>query len=154
MQPRGAHGGDPRTPRASRPATPEDLTHVGIFRGYHYTVADLIASSAPVPVLAKFDWSGPPLGATYLSNRFVPPKVQVFLDFARTVLADRISPCRGAGTTADARRAGDRVRAAGAARHARVRGRFAGSVHAGVAKRTARNSANARTLADRCRRLA
>jgi len=70
------------------------LAHVGIFQGYHYTVADLIASGALVPVLESFDWSGPPLGATYLPNRFVPPKVQVFLDFARTVLADRISPYR------------------------------------------------------------
>ena len=70
------------------------LAHVGIVQGYHYAVADLIASGALVPVLEKFDWSGPPLGATYVPNRFVPPKVQVSFDFARTVLADKISPYR------------------------------------------------------------
>lgn len=70
------------------------LAHGGIFQGYQYTVADLIARGELVPLLEDWEWSGPPLGAAYLPNRFVPPKVQVFLECVRALLADRIAPYR------------------------------------------------------------
>ncbi len=70
------------------------LAHLGIFQGYQYTVADLVASGELVPVLEDWMWTGPPLAATYLPNLFVPPKVQVFLEFARALLADKIAPYR------------------------------------------------------------
>jgi LysR family transcriptional regulator, regulator for bpeEF and oprC len=70
------------------------LAHGGIFQGHHYAVADLLESGDVVPVLKDWDWTGPPLGAVYLPNRFLAPKIQVFLDFATKALAGRISPYR------------------------------------------------------------
>lgn len=57
-------------------------------------MADLLESGQVVPVLEDWNWSGPPLGAVQLPNRFPAPKVQVFLDFAIKALAGRISPYR------------------------------------------------------------
>lgn len=70
------------------------LAHGGIFQGHHYAVADLIESGQVVRVLEDWDWSGPPLGAVHLPNRFLAPKVQVFLDFATRALAGKIAPYR------------------------------------------------------------
>jgi LysR family transcriptional regulator for bpeEF and oprC len=65
-----------------------------VFQAYHYAVADLLESGALVEVLADWHWSGPPLGAVHLPNRHLSPKVQVFLDHARQLLAGKISPHR------------------------------------------------------------
>jgi LysR family transcriptional regulator for bpeEF and oprC len=70
------------------------LAHGGIFQGVHYAVADLLESGKLVRVLAEWDWSGPPLGAAHLPNRFLGRKVDVFLEFAREHLAGKISPYR------------------------------------------------------------
>jgi DNA-binding transcriptional LysR family regulator len=47
-----------------------------------------------VPVLDDWSWSGPPLGAVHLPNRFLSPKVQVFLDFVKESLGTKVSPYR------------------------------------------------------------
>jgi len=70
------------------------LAHGGIMQGVQYAVADLLESGKLVRVLPEWDWSGPPLGAVHLPNRFLGRKVEVFLDFAREQLAGKISPYR------------------------------------------------------------
>ena len=70
------------------------LAHGGIFQAYHYAVTDLLESGRAVRVLKDWAWSGPPLGAVHLPNRFLAPTVQVFLDFAKELLRDKISPYR------------------------------------------------------------
>jgi LysR family transcriptional regulator for bpeEF and oprC len=70
------------------------LSHAGIFQAAHYAVAPLLESGRLVQVLEDWSWRGPPLGAMHLPNRFLSPKVQVFLDFARESLGDRVSPYR------------------------------------------------------------
>lgn len=70
------------------------LSHVGIFQGAHYAVADLLESGRLVEVLADWSWSGPPLGAMHLPNRFLSPRVQVFLDFVKESLGDKVAPYR------------------------------------------------------------
>ena len=70
------------------------LAHAGIFQGGHYAVVDLIEQGRLVPVLEDWSWSGPPLGALHLPNRFLSPRVQVFLDFAREALGDKVAPYR------------------------------------------------------------
>jgi DNA-binding transcriptional LysR family regulator len=45
-------------------------------------------------VLDDWGWRGPPLGAMHLPNRFLSPKVQVFLDFVRESVGDKVSPYR------------------------------------------------------------
>ena len=70
------------------------LAHGGIFQAYHYAVQDLLANGKVVTVLDEFEWTGPPIGAVHLPNRFLAPKVQVFLDFAKELLKDKISPYR------------------------------------------------------------
>lgn len=70
------------------------LANAGIFQGGHYAVAALIDAGRLVPVLDDWSWSGPPLGAVHLPNRFLSPKVQVFLDFAREALGDKVAPYR------------------------------------------------------------
>jgi DNA-binding transcriptional LysR family regulator len=67
---------------------------VGIGQSYHYAVAHLIEEGMLVPILDDWSWSGPPLGAVHLPNRFLSPKVQVFLDFVKECLGDRVSPYR------------------------------------------------------------
>lgn len=70
------------------------LADGGIAQGYHYTWSGLIESGRVVPILQDWEWSGPPLGAVHPQNRFLLPKVQVFLDFVRELLADQIAPYR------------------------------------------------------------
>jgi LysR family transcriptional regulator, regulator for bpeEF and oprC len=66
----------------------------GIFQGYHYAVAHLIDAGLVVPVLDEWSWSGPPLGAMHMPNRFLSPKVQVFIDFVKESLGDKVDPYR------------------------------------------------------------
>jgi DNA-binding transcriptional LysR family regulator len=70
------------------------LAGVGIGQSYHYAVAHLIEEGQLVPVLQDWQWSGPPLGAVHLPNRFLSPKVQVFLDFVKESLGAKVSPYR------------------------------------------------------------
>jgi DNA-binding transcriptional LysR family regulator len=70
------------------------LAHGGIMQGAYYCVSDLLASGELVRVLEDWDWSGPPLGAVHPPNRFLLPKVGVFLRFVEELLRDRISPYR------------------------------------------------------------
>jgi len=56
----------------------------------------MIESGRLVPVLDDWSWTGPPIGAMHPPNRFLSPKVQVFLDCARKPLAG-VSPYRGLG---------------------------------------------------------
>ncbi|MCD6040420.1 MAG: transcriptional regulator [Burkholderiales bacterium] len=67
---------------------------VGIGQSYNYAVAQLIEEGKLVPVLDDWSWSGPPLGAVHLPNRFLSPKVQVFLDFVKEALGNKVSPYR------------------------------------------------------------
>jgi DNA-binding transcriptional LysR family regulator len=66
----------------------------GIFQAMHYAVADLIGEGKLVPVLGAYDWSGPPLGAVHLPNRYLLPKVAVFLDFVKRQISGKIDPYR------------------------------------------------------------
>ena len=51
------------------------LAGVGIGQSYHYAVAHLIeATKSWSPVLEDWRWSGPPLGAVHLPNRFLSPR--------------------------------------------------------------------------------
>lgn len=70
------------------------LAGVGIGQAYHYAVAHLIEAGKLVPVLDDWSWSGPPIGAVHLPNRFLSPKVQVFLDFVKESLGAKVSPYR------------------------------------------------------------
>lgn len=70
------------------------LAHGGIMQGAEYAVRDLLDSGKLVRVLEKYDWSGPPMGAVYPPNRFLSPKVKVFLDYAKELLKGRISAYR------------------------------------------------------------
>jgi LysR family transcriptional regulator for bpeEF and oprC len=70
------------------------LAHGGIFQGAHYAVANLIAQGRLVRLMPDWEWSGPPLGAVHPPNRFLLPKVGVFLDFLQRLLAPRIAPYR------------------------------------------------------------
>ena len=70
------------------------LAHAGIFQAAHYAVAPLLESGRLVSVLDDWSWRGPPLGAMHLPNRFLSPKVQVFLDFVRESVGDKVSPYR------------------------------------------------------------
>lgn len=70
------------------------LAGLGIMQGAEYAVRDLLDEGKLVAVLEDRDWSGPPLGVMHPENRFVPPKVRVFVDFAREVLHGRIDPWR------------------------------------------------------------
>jgi DNA-binding transcriptional LysR family regulator len=70
------------------------LAGSGIMQGFHYAVADLIESGRLVPVLRDWEWSGPPLGALHLPNRFLLPKAGVFLDFLGKQLAGKVEPYR------------------------------------------------------------
>jgi LysR family transcriptional regulator for bpeEF and oprC len=67
---------------------------VGIGQSYNYAVAHLIEEGKLVPVLDDWSWSGPPLGAAHLPNRFLSPKVQVFLDFVKESLGAKVLPYR------------------------------------------------------------
>lgn len=67
---------------------------MGIGQSYHYAVAHLVEEGKLVPVLDDWTWSGPPLGAVHLPNRFLSPKVQVFLDFVKESLGAKVSPYR------------------------------------------------------------
>lgn len=67
---------------------------VGIGQSYNYAVAQLIEEGKLVAVLDDWSWSGPPLGAVHLPNRFLSPKVQVFLDFVKEALGNKVSPYR------------------------------------------------------------
>ncbi len=67
---------------------------VGIGQSYNYAVAHLIEEGKLVPVLDDWCWSGPPIGAVHLPNRFLSPKVQVFLDFVKESLGAKVSPYR------------------------------------------------------------
>lgn len=70
------------------------LAGVGIGQSYNYAVVHLIEEGKLVPVLDDWSWSGPPLGAVHLPNRFLSPKVQVFLDFVKESLGAKVSPYR------------------------------------------------------------
>jgi LysR family transcriptional regulator for bpeEF and oprC len=70
------------------------LAGVGIAQSYNYAVAHLIEDGKLVPVLDDWSWSGPPLGAVHLPNRFLSPKVHVFLDFVKESLGAKVSPYR------------------------------------------------------------
>lgn len=70
------------------------LADGGICQSYHYAAADLIEAGRLVPVLEDWEWSGPPLGAMHLPNRFLPPKVGAFLELAQEQLAGKVSPYR------------------------------------------------------------
>jgi DNA-binding transcriptional LysR family regulator len=70
------------------------LAGVGVGQSYHYAVAHLIDEGGLVPILDDWSWSGPPLGAVHLPNRFLSPKVQVFLDFVKESLGGKVSPYR------------------------------------------------------------
>ena len=70
------------------------LAHGGIMQGAHYAVQDLLDAGKLARILEKFEWTGPPMGAVYPPNRFVSPKVKVFLDHAKDLLKSRISPYR------------------------------------------------------------
>lgn len=67
---------------------------MGIAQSYHYAVAHLFEEGRLAPVLDDWTWSGPPIGAVHLPNRFLSPKVQVFLDFVKGALGDKVSPYR------------------------------------------------------------
>lgn len=70
------------------------LAHAGVFQAAHYAVAPLLESGRLVAVLGDWEWRGPPLGAMHLPNRFLSPKVQVFLDFVKESLGDKVMPYR------------------------------------------------------------
>lgn len=70
------------------------LAGVGIGQSYNYAVAHHLEEGRLVPVLDDWSWSGPPLGAVHLPNRFLSPKVQVFLDFVKESLGAKVSPYR------------------------------------------------------------
>lgn len=70
------------------------LAGVGIGQSYNYAVVHLIEEGKLVPVLDDWSWSGPPLGAVHLPNRFLSPKVQVFLDFVKESLGAKVAPYR------------------------------------------------------------
>lgn len=70
------------------------LAGVGIGQSYNYAVAHHFEEGKLVPVLDDWSWSGPPLGAVHLPNRFLSPKVQVFLDFVKESLGAKVSPYR------------------------------------------------------------
>ena len=70
------------------------LAGVGIGQSYNYAVAHHLEEGRLVPVLDDWSWSGPPLGAVHLPNRFLSPKVQVFLDFVKESLGTKVSPYR------------------------------------------------------------
>jgi LysR family transcriptional regulator for bpeEF and oprC len=70
------------------------IAGVGIAQSYNYAVAQHIEEGRLVPVLDHWRWSGPPLGAVHLPNRFLSPKVQVFLEFVKQALGDKVSPYR------------------------------------------------------------
>jgi LysR family transcriptional regulator for bpeEF and oprC len=70
------------------------MAGVGIGQSYNYAVAQHIAEGRLVSVLDDWIWSGPPLGAVHLPNRFLSPKVKVFLDFVKQALGDKVSPYR------------------------------------------------------------
>jgi len=70
------------------------LAGVGIGQSYNYAVAHHLEAGNLVPVLDDWSWSGPPLGAVHLPNRFLSPKVQVFLDFVKESLGTKVSPYR------------------------------------------------------------
>jgi LysR family transcriptional regulator for bpeEF and oprC len=70
------------------------LADGGIFQGAHYAVARLLEEGRLVRVLQDWEWSGPPLGAVHPPNRFLLPKVGVFLHFMQKLLEGRISPYR------------------------------------------------------------
>jgi DNA-binding transcriptional LysR family regulator len=70
------------------------LAGVGIGQSYNYAVAHHLEEGKLVPVLDDWSWSGPPLGAVHLPNRFLSPKVQVFLDFVKDSLGTKVSPYR------------------------------------------------------------
>ena len=67
---------------------------VGIAQAFHYAVAAEFEAGTLVPVLDDWSWSGPPLGAVHLPNRFVSPKVQVFVDLVKQALEGKIAPYR------------------------------------------------------------
>jgi len=70
------------------------IAGVGIGQSYNYAVAHHIEEGSLVPVLDSWRWSGPPLGAVHLPNRFLSPKVQVFMEFVKEALGDKVSPFR------------------------------------------------------------
>lgn len=70
------------------------LAHGGIFQGAQYNTQDLVAAGKLVRILQDWEWSGPPLGAVHPPNRFLQPRVGVFLDFVQKLIAPHISPYR------------------------------------------------------------
>lgn len=70
------------------------LAHGGIFQAAHYSVGDLIDSGRLVRILQDWEWSGPPLGAVHPPNRYLLPKVGVFLEFLQQQLQGKVEPYR------------------------------------------------------------
>jgi DNA-binding transcriptional LysR family regulator len=70
------------------------MAGVGIGQSYNYAVAHHVEEGKLVPILHEWAWTGPPIGAVHLPNRFLSPKVQVFLDFVKESLGGKVSPYR------------------------------------------------------------
>lgn len=89
-----------REPRARVVADTGDAQRVlaladgGIFQGARYAVEDLVARGELVRILQDWEWSGPPIGAVHPPNRYLLPKIGVFVDFVQQQLGARISPYR------------------------------------------------------------
>jgi LysR family transcriptional regulator for bpeEF and oprC len=66
----------------------------GVFQGAEYGVSDLVESGQLVRIMQDWEWSGPPLGAVHPPNRFLQPRVGVFLEFVQQLLKDKVSPYR------------------------------------------------------------
>lgn len=70
------------------------LQDFGIFQGTEYAIDALVKEGKLVRILQDWDWSGPPVGAVHPPNRFLQPKVGVFLDFVQQLLMPKLSPFR------------------------------------------------------------
>ena len=70
------------------------LAHGGIMQVAEYGVRELLDSGRLVRILKDWEWSGPPLGAVHLPNRFLQPRVGVFLEFAQKLIAPHVAPYR------------------------------------------------------------
>lgn len=70
------------------------LGHGGLLQVAEYGVAELISGGRLVRVLQDWEWSGPPLAAVHLPNRFLQPRVAVFLEFVQKLVAPHVTPYR------------------------------------------------------------
>lgn len=70
------------------------LAHCGLTQCPLYAVQDLLAGGRLVRVLQDWEWSGPPVGIVQAAHRYVLPRVEVFVEFVRGLLADQVQPYR------------------------------------------------------------